>query len=366
MTSTSPVLRPIPRRNFDLTASSTTSSSPKTPSPTSERIDYPQSGQGTPKFNRTRSILNLTSSTLFGIYAPSEDLSTPWGNGAQTPAWRGSLDDNRPPVIGAYITPALLKSHPRNQFVVRDTFISLLLRTCLLFILGIAYGVIIIHLHDDHRLAPVKVAGIERYSSWYLLTWGVAGVLLGNLLPWVDTFWEEIATEDQDSYMNAKDEKDHLGPSGPGANEDEGHPPRSEGGDGADWTLVIRSIGAFIGIALAIRRLPWESTLQASLTLALVNPVLWYSVDRSKPGFVLSTIIGIAGTAIALLINPNMVPSPAPNAVGGLHRSAGLISNESIAVSTWIASVLFCSSVCFGNIGRMLSLGHQERRTSTP
>lgn len=182
----------------------------------------------------------------------------------------------------------------------------------------------------------------------------------------MDTFWEEIATEDQDSYMNAKDEKDHLGPSGPGANEDEGHPPRSEGGDGADWTLVIRSIGAFIGIALAIRRLPWESTLQASLTLALVNPVLWYSVDRSKPGFVLSTIIGIAGTAIALLINPNMVPSPAPNAVGGLHRSAGLISNESIAVSTWIASVLFCSSVCFGNIGRMLSLGHQERRTSTP
>lgn len=268
--------------------------------------------------------------------------------------------------MGAYVTPALLKTHPRNQFVLRDTFISLLLRTSLLFVLGIAYGVIIIHLHDDHRLAPVKVAGIERYSSWYLLTWGVAGVLLGNLLPWVDTFWEE-ATKDHESHMNAKDEKDQPGPPGMDENEDEAHPPRSEGGDGADWTLAIRSIGTFIGVALAIRRLPWESTLQASLTLALVNPVLWYSVDRSKPGFVLSTIIGIAGTAIALLINPNMVPSPAPTyANGDSHRSStGLISNESIAVSTWIASVLFCSSVCFGNIGRMLSLGHQERRMST-
>ena len=163
------------------------------------------------------------------------------------------MDDNKPPVIGAYITPALLKAHPRHQFVLRDTFISLLLRTGLLFVLGIAYGVIIIHLHDDHRLAPVKVAGIERYSSWYLLTWGVAGVLLGNLLPWVDTIWDE-APEDRDSYMIATDDKDQIRPSSMGENEDERPLSASEDGNGANWTLVIRSVGVFIGIALAIVR----------------------------------------------------------------------------------------------------------------
>ncbi len=30
------------------------------------------------------------------------------------------------------------------------------------------------------------------------------------------------------------------------------------------------------------------------------------------------------------------------------------VSAESVGVGTWIASVLFCSCVCFGNIGRRL------------
>lgn len=46
----------------------------------------------------------------------------------------------------------------------------------------------------------------------------------------------------------------------------------------------------------------------------------------------------------------------------GVHD--GLISNESIGIGTWIASVLFCSSVCFGNIGRRLALGTEGRRPS--
>lgn len=45
-----------------------------------------------------------------------------------------------------------------------------------------------------------------------------------------------------------------------------------------------------------------------------------------------------------------------------LDHGFNLISNESIAVSTWIASVLFCSSVCFGNIGRRLALDGEGKR----
>ena len=113
-----------------------------------------------------------------------------------------------------------------------------------------------------------------------------------------------------------------------------------------------------------------------SLTLALVNPVLWYLVDRSKAGFLLSSVVGLAGMALCLGINPNMVPTPAA-AIPSLHVNTtdnpyqsmgnqGLVSVESFGVGTWIASVLFCSCVCFGNIGRRLALIQDGPRGDVP
>ena len=243
----------------------------------------------------------------------------------------------------------------------------------LLFAFGVAYGIIISQLHDSQQLAPVQVQGIERWSWGYLLGWGGVSVVLGGLLPWVDVFWEEVLGIDKDVFptrdLEAEDANNGT------EDEIERQRPSSRSGLGADWNPVVRSIGAFIGIAFAIRRLPWQSTLQVSLTLALVNPVLWYLVDRSKPGFLLSLVVGLAGTAIAFGVNPEIVPAPAsPSPRVGMGAnlffdghgtiSDGLISNESIGVGTWIASVLFCSSVCFGNIGRRLALGTQGRRAS--
>jgi hypothetical protein len=102
------------------------------------------------------------------------------------------------------------------------------------------------------------------------------------------------------------------------------------------------------------------------VTLALANPVLWYLVDRSKTGFLLSTVVGVGGTLALLGINPDIVPSPAA-ASPRAHltgndsvldiASSRFPTNESIGMWTWIASVLFCSCVCFGNIGRRLALG---------
>ena len=231
-----------------------------------------------------------------------------------------------------------------------------------------AYGVIISHLHDSQQVAPVQVQGIERWSWGYLLGWGSVGVVLGGLLPWVDVFWEDVLGNDIEVFPSNDTEEDATG-----KEEDERAPHSERSGLGADWNPVVRSIGAFVGIAFAIRRLPWQSTLQVSLTLALVNPVLWYLVDRSKPGFLLSLIVGLAGTAVAFGVNPEIVPSPAtpsPKAGMGVKSSHegvwmmqdGLVSNESIGVGTWIASVLFCSSVCFGNIGRRLALGTAGKR----
>ena len=251
----SPLLRPIPRRAFDLTPVSGNTSAPPTPSPTNEGDDSmageakAASGESIP--SRTRSILNLTSSTLFGIYAPSEESFT----GAQTPLRGPSLDDKRPPVIGAYTRPVLQKPHLHQHSTFRDKFPSLVLRAILLFVLGVAYGVIVIHLHDDQGLAPVKIEGIERYSRWYLTTWGVAGVLLGTLLPWVDTFWEGTLGE-HEFDLPAEGEKDRPRSVSMSTNEDERPSSRSGSDSDADWTPVIRSIGAFIGIAFAIVSLP--------------------------------------------------------------------------------------------------------------
>jgi hypothetical protein len=67
--------------------------------------------------------------------------------------------------------------------------------------------------------------------------WGIAGVSLGSLLPWVDTLF---ATDKMDTLVKTSvEEEDTV----------EGE---SSGIFGADWTPVVRSVGAFVGIAYAI------------------------------------------------------------------------------------------------------------------
>lgn len=110
--------------------------------------------------------------------------------------------------------------------------------------------------------------------------------------------------------------------------------------------------------------------MQLTLTLALVNPFLWFLIDRTPAGFTLSSLFGILGTATILAINPALVPSassrfPTPvtavknqtgtaQAASGEALVGGLLSYEAVGVATWIASVLFCSCVCLGSIGRLL------------
>ena len=179
MADPTPLFRPTPRQPFDLTPVSSNSSRPTTPPASSEPNSSPPLGPGpsikqTP--SRTRSVLNLTSSTLFGIYTPGEDFSSPWGTGTQTPSLRNINQDTESPVISAFQQSSLHSSTShQHHATARGTFIPVALRAVLLFLLGIAYGVVVIHLHDDRRLAPVKVEGIERYSLWYLVTWGLAG-----------------------------------------------------------------------------------------------------------------------------------------------------------------------------------------------
>ncbi|MBE3041455.1 hypothetical protein IMZ48_02510 [Candidatus Bathyarchaeota archaeon] len=125
------------------------------------------------------------------------------------------------------------------------------------------------------------------------------------------------------------------------------------------------------------RKLPWVSTLQVSTALALANPFLWYLVDGTKPGLLLSAAVGLAGTLLLLGVSPDIMPAPSlPSPLGtwagnnssdaqGPGAGWGGESGGPSTVETgiWMVSVLFCSCVCFGNVGRRLALSRDAART---
>ncbi|KAL2195490.1 insulin-induced protein-domain-containing protein [Corynascus similis CBS 632.67] len=442
------IVRPIPRRPFKHAFSS--------PTPPEDDDDHPSprpqisasdlrflaphqhaatpgsgSRDGSTPLSHTTSFLNLTSPTLRGIYSPSTLASFIKGeddqeqdedqdqdsyfrdsdrpSGSETPAYlltrHSSLHQMTTPLLSSAAS-----SPPARK---REVVLRLVLRAALLFVLGVGYGVLVTRLpqnshlqdHPSHRLA----AAYESHYEWrYLVFWGLAGVTLGSLLPWFDRFWEERARSSaslplirssnsgsvtkRDARKEEQEEEEAEVDTTIASKSSLPSPPPQ-----TDWALVIRGIGAFVGIAFAIRRLPWASTMQVSLTLALANPFLWYLIDRSKPGFLLSAAVGLAGSAVLMGLDPAVMPAPAGglgsssgasaamsgrgrweaardqlrrsgggNATAGTVAGAqdlgvflsfcGLASQETIETGIWMLSVLFCSCVCFGNIGRRLAL----------
>jgi hypothetical protein len=248
------IVRPIPRRAFELTPASTESSTPGSPAvePNPNYLEPRPSNDPSSTPNRTKSILNLTSSTLFGIYSPTtldsnssarEEVANPYTFGTEAPSRRTSVEASRRDANPT--RPRSGTPRSRSHTVQHGSFIlPLIARLSVLFAFGIAYGVIITHLHDNGQVAPVKVEGIDRYDWKYFGFWGVAGVGLGSLLPWVDLLWEHYSFAASNSTDQEVDQMSQT-------------PGRS--GLGADWNPVVRSIGAFVGIAFAIVSLPFSS-----------------------------------------------------------------------------------------------------------
>lgn len=261
MAEPSPLIRPTPRRPFETTAGSTPAGS----SPSQSRSESFLGESETPESKiagRSHSILNLTASTLFGIYSPSgyesirEGPSTPWTTGALTPLWQATIDEGRPIALSDSAfsrTQSSPLAAPSSRFDIRNDLLPLTLRTGLLFLFGIAYGLIIAHLHDNQGIAPVKVENIDRSSWRYLILWGVAGVFLGRLLPWVDIFWEEVL-DTSNMASSSKAKADIMTTSRFGGSQTASPATDGETWLGADWNPAVRSIGAFIGIAFAIVR----------------------------------------------------------------------------------------------------------------
>lgn len=241
---------------------------------------------------------------------------------------------------------------------------SLVVRGLCLFGLGVGYGVLLSRFQDSSPwLSGNSFAeNINLSTDWKNLAfWGVAGVAWGAGMPWLDKLWYDTFGEDGEEIEMAN-ETDLL-----------------SGGEDltTDWALVMRAIGAFVGIVFAIRKLAWTSTLQISLTLAMVNPLLWWLIDRSKVGILLSLSVGLVGSILLLGFDPDLMPVPpssalaafamrfnesldddlpSANAQTGEEAVQGIFAKQELMeTGIWMLSVLFCSCLCFGNIGRRMA-----------
>ncbi|KAL4890924.1 insulin-induced protein-domain-containing protein [Aspergillus ambiguus] len=351
------IAQPRPRRVFNLTPSPNESPpESSTPAePANPDLLTPKDA-GSTTVSRNGSIMNLTSPTLYGIYSPTafestRDESSPWGTEAHTP-----ISEIPNPICKPEPTEGVTRQMTRSRLshgLFRGVILPQTLKSALLFGFGVVYGIITVHLHENHWITPVKLENTHFYGSLeYLGLWGIAGVALGNVLPWLDTFSEEGTVDSAKHARNEAETQERT----------------------RSWVAAVRSVGAFVGVAFAMRRTPWESTTQASATLALANPVLWYLIDRTITGFLMSTVVGVAGMGVLLAIFPQLVPSSAngtpamPPLLNGTLWEYGLatgVTQESIAVRTWVASVLFSACVCFGNIGRQLAIGARRDSVKT-
>ncbi|PTB61613.1 hypothetical protein BBK36DRAFT_1163805 [Trichoderma citrinoviride] len=331
---------------------------------------------------QSHSIADLNSSTLAGIYDCSdqedvfngaddeEELRNPWGTGAESPVKRRDSLSR-----GTY---ELMRDRSRRQsYASADSNRSkqqpsspasraawLASRALVLFVLGAGYGVLVTHLHQEQGLLQLPDAGtsMPQYNGSYTAMWGfaLAGVAMGALQPWVDDEWDRLfgSSQDQepeiDSAESLSDDTEKLE---------------------TDWTLVMRAVGVFAGVAFAVRRLAWTSSTQVLIAMALVNVFLWWLIDRTMAALVVSTVVGAVGTLFLLSVSPDVIRAPSTTFIAQTHNVSsveppaepapllgGIANPETVEAGIWILSVLFCTCLCFGNIGRRLARGKPRGR----
>jgi hypothetical protein len=280
------IYQPIPRRQFSLLADTSDSpphaSAPTTPphlagsqsrpsdflAQLNARLlgaynardgDMDENGMGQAP-SRNKSLLNMTRGTLFGIYdedsgaAGEQSISeTPWGTGAETPQMKLEPDAwGSGSGLGSHDAGITMKSHARRASTTNNRvhlqqsplrrqsaranrrglpyYTLVTAKLAALFLFGVVYGVVVSHLHDSRELAAVRVEGVDSRSWFYLASWGLAGLVLGSLLPYVELAWG--GAELREEAQGTENEMDTS---------------LSE-----QLNDIVRSVGAFMGIAFAI------------------------------------------------------------------------------------------------------------------
>lgn len=195
---------------------------------------------------RDKSSAELRSSTLSGIYddVVSSSTETPWGEGAETPAHAGFGHEG----LGSPDAGLSMKSLARSGRRGEDSktkgrkerkrrgawkYAVIGSKLAALWLFGVAYGLIVSSLRDSRQLAAVRVELVQE--GWvYLASWGVFGVALGSLLPYVDLVWDGRGAEGSLRPQEKDADKENEAPVSEQIND------------------VVRSVCAFVGVAFAI------------------------------------------------------------------------------------------------------------------
>jgi hypothetical protein len=180
-------------------------------------------------------------------------------------------------------------------------------RISILFFLGLLFSIIIDHLQAQHNITSYPTTPtILSSTHWLPLVSGFSAILVAFCFPLLD-------------LTVGKKERVKR-----------------------DWSSVIRCCGGFIGVNYAASKLPWTSSIQVSITLALLAMGLWYLFDRTLHGFLLSTLFATVGTWVGFVLVAN-----------GAYTWT---KADFFGVRSWLPCILYCAAVCFGAIGRQMEL----------
>ncbi|KAH3676033.1 hypothetical protein WICMUC_002329 [Wickerhamomyces mucosus] len=188
---------------------------------------------------------------------------------------------------------------------------------------GILFNKLSEQIHDNHILhknllnIPLTLTGqILKYLNVPdLVIFALQGIVFGSILPLLDYLIFQ-------NYENVKRKKSFNDVYSPGS--------------------IIRSLIAFLGVAFAVRKIEWNSSIQASFAWTLLNPCLWLLLDSTISGFLTSLIGAIVASAILVLFGQDSLP------LDWFH------DYEMLAILLWLSNFFFFGLIIFGKIGRYL------------
>lgn len=248
------IFYPMPRRPANLELSQ----QPSTP------MLSPNISNGIP--SRTHSALNLSSSTLLGIFSPSY-----FDPDQESPSLMGSPPSHQNQISRNVLDKISYQSQPLQKTKLFNFF----LRVLLLFATGMGFGFLIQHLLDEKQPSSILFKIIsDRKIEWiYLLSWGMSGVTIGTLLPLMDqppsidkhisqgSVISSVSTANKETSSKQFDILDQ------------------------DWTPIIRSVGAFVGITYALVCIPCPPLTNSQIYILTWNKAQ-VVMDLKLPGII--------------------------------------------------------------------------------
>jgi len=270
--------------------------------------------QGTSSVDETE--INLTKAPLYSIY--DNDLDKDNNDNEIYDSLNSNIEKNK-----------FNKQHevvhtPKPHFLTR--LIKTLSSLIILGLSGILYNQLGQHIHDNHILVPelaskpldigIKISNALLFNGivpkWVI--YSLEGILFGLIQPIFDKY-----------IFNSK-------------------PASSKSGNsttfGIDTNSIIRAAVAFLGVSFAVRRIEWNSSIQASIAWSFLSPCLWLLLDGTLSGFITGVFIASVASASVIVFE-------------------GLPANwyqdfEFTAIMLWLGNFFFFGLIIFGKIGRYL------------